>query len=570
MSSRTDINLTDNRPVLSLLCKSDIFVLSGLIFLVIILFFIRINSLPLIDPDEPRYATSAREMIESGNWVVPYFNGHPRLVKPPFFYWLVAMSFKLFGVSELSARLPSLVFALGGVVITYLWARTMWGIWSAFWTGFILAICPLYISIARLCITDMTMSFFLYLSLFLFYIGYKRGVQGLWSKIGLYISLAIMCLTKGHVGILIFLLVTCTFLIAMKDIGYMKKLWHLPGFLVFVGIILPWGIRFLLDVGIKDVAAILSTETIGRFIKGYHHPEPIYYYIKVFFLGFFPWSIFIPMILWLGFKWMREKGNGSGDGDCGLHVAKGMAPNSGTGIVFFGVWLIVVAAFFSMSRSKLFTYILPMAPTVPFLVVFIWNRLRLERCKSKYFSIVLSLLLFIFVFSLTLVFFVPKWLPARYGMHFREIVFIAMAFCACMAFNVLIFIFKGIDWLRCGLGFTSYLILAIIAVRSDAFIGNSYSVKEMVMDILPAKRDSYTLLSYRKPPPSLVFYSGGYVKEFDDDLNSLQLSEDNRDVYIYMRKKDYERDGKGLNNLNLHLVRDGYNWVILWRCKDKT
>lgn len=554
-----------------LLGESDIFVLSGLLFLVIFLFFIKINSLALIDPDEPRYAASAREMIEAGNWIVPHFNGHPRLDKPPFFYWMVAMSFKLFGISELSARLPSLIFAIGGVVITYLWARIMWDVWSAFWAGFVLAMCPLYISIARLCITDMTVSFFLYLSLFLFYIGYKMGNQGVWSKIALYISLAIMFLTKGHIGILIFLLVTCTFLIVMKDIGYMKKLWHLPGFLLFVGLIFTWGIRFLSDVGIKDVVAMLSTETIGRFIKGYQHPEPIYYYLKVFFLGFFPWSIFIPLILWLSLKWMKEKGGRAVDGDCGSHVSKGMALNSDfrTAIVFFCIWLIVVVVFFSMSRSKLFTYILPMAPAVPLLLIFTYNKLRLERYNHKYSLIILSVLLFLTGISLILLF-MPKWLPTLYRMHSREVVFIEMGLCACMAFNVIIFVFKGIDWLRYGLGFTSYFILAVIAVRLDAFIGDNRSVKGMVMDFLPVERASYTLLSYQRVPPSLVFYSGGYVKVFDGDLNSLQLSEDGRDVYIYMRKKDYEKNEKALNHLNLHLIGGQHNGIILQKCKDKT
>ena len=79
--------------------------------------------MPLIDPDEPRYASTARDMVLNGNWIVPHFNGVPRINKPPLFYWAIAISYKLFGINEFSARLPSALAATGTVLITYLWGK---------------------------------------------------------------------------------------------------------------------------------------------------------------------------------------------------------------------------------------------------------------------------------------------------------------------------------------------------------------------------------------------------------------------------------------------------------------
>src|SRR5215467_7580546 len=68
-------------------------------------------SLPLIDRDEPRFAEASREMIERGDYVVPYFNNQPRLDKPPLTYWAQTVSYRIFGENDFAARFPSAVAA---------------------------------------------------------------------------------------------------------------------------------------------------------------------------------------------------------------------------------------------------------------------------------------------------------------------------------------------------------------------------------------------------------------------------------------------------------------------------
>ena len=92
-----------------------------------VLFFYRLGAPGLMDPDEGRYAEIAREFFVLGDWGIPHLNLLPYLEKPPLVYWLTALSFKVCGFTELAARLPSAVSALGGVFLAYGLGRALWG-----------------------------------------------------------------------------------------------------------------------------------------------------------------------------------------------------------------------------------------------------------------------------------------------------------------------------------------------------------------------------------------------------------------------------------------------------------
>ena len=97
------------------------------------------SDLPLIDRDEGRYAEGAREMLASGDWLVPRLFGVPYLEKPPLFFWLTAASCALVGVGELGARLVSALAAAVGVVLTGLFSRRVFGPQAGALTAVVLA-----------------------------------------------------------------------------------------------------------------------------------------------------------------------------------------------------------------------------------------------------------------------------------------------------------------------------------------------------------------------------------------------------------------------------------------------
>ncbi len=182
---------------------------SGIFFIVSFLLFSFLTwDFPLISPDEPRYAETAREMLSSGNFITPYLNGIPRLAKPILFYWLEAISMKIFGVNEFATRLPSVISASALVSLSFLFGYiNRFGILTGIITMTSIAV---FLS-SKLAITDMLLNFFICSSLVFFYLSFdqetnKKALGKIVLNYWLIISFVCMgfgFLTKGPVAIFI-------------------------------------------------------------------------------------------------------------------------------------------------------------------------------------------------------------------------------------------------------------------------------------------------------------------------------------------------------------------------------
>ena len=138
-----------------------------------LLAFWSLGSLPLVDVDEPVYGQVGKEMAHSGpaGWLTPHYGGQPWFDKPPLFYWLTALSMRLFGVSEFAARFPSALLAVALVAVTYALARRTYPQTprAALWAGFALATSVQFFLLARAAVTDMTLALTLTLALLALY-----------------------------------------------------------------------------------------------------------------------------------------------------------------------------------------------------------------------------------------------------------------------------------------------------------------------------------------------------------------------------------------------------------------
>src|SRR5829696_10025077 len=108
----------------------------------------------LLEPDEGRYAQIGREMFLRGDWVVPHLQGEPYLDKPPLMYWLVALSYKLFGVQSWAARLVPALAVHGTILLTYLFGRRLLGERAAVRGAVLLALMPGLVGMGRLLVLD--------------------------------------------------------------------------------------------------------------------------------------------------------------------------------------------------------------------------------------------------------------------------------------------------------------------------------------------------------------------------------------------------------------------------------
>ena len=306
--------------------------------------FLRTWALPLIIPDEGRNAEVAREMKESGAWLVPTYNGLPYLDKPAFYFKTVALSLAVFGDNEFGARLPSALFACAVLALVWFVTRREFGSRPAILAVLVTTTLPLFILQARIVIFDIALALFVCLSIFAGYLA--ETVEGparrRWYWLGA-AAAGVATLVKGPVGFLLPLLVLAVFHAVERRWDSLRRLLHPVHFLIVFAVVLPW--FFGVTAHHPDFPEYgLVEESFKRFTtKQFRRTAPPYYYLLVLPATFFPWSLLLP-----------------GAGRAALRRWNTLPRLSRLCIV----WGFTVVAFFSLSQSKLPGYILSV--TVPF------------------------------------------------------------------------------------------------------------------------------------------------------------------------------------------------------------
>ncbi len=313
-----------------------LFVLAG------VLFFAGLGRLPLLEPDEGRNAEVAREMLVSGNWLVPHYDTFTYLDKPAVFFWMIAASFRIGGVSEWAARAPSALMALATLFLTWFLARRMFGNSTALRAGVVLATCPLIMAFARLVIFDMTLTFLVSLAMVCFWVAECEGFRRAWLDLLMFAAMGVAAITKGPVGFLLPLLSILLYAALGGRVRELKRLRWGWGALVLVAVALPWFIA----VSIRHPEFpryALWQESLVRFTAGHvRRGGGVFYYLPVFLAGFFPWSLFVLF---------------AGLARCKSWRALRQDDNRATLYLFS--WILLIIVFFTLSHSKLPGYFLP-------------------------------------------------------------------------------------------------------------------------------------------------------------------------------------------------------------------
>ncbi len=314
------------------------------------LFFYGLGQFGLIGADEPRYAQVAREMLERDDWITPVLGGQPWLEKPPLYYWQAMLAYRIFGVSDGAARLPSALDATLLVLAIYFFLRR-------FRSGFeldgalIAASCAGIVGYARAASTDMPLA-----------AAFTIGMLGWWawretdkkSYLAVFYGfMALGTLAKGPVAPFLAIVVIVFYAAAIRQLRLVLKTLWLPGIVLFCVVALPWYVAVQAR-NPEFFREFIVEHNLGRFSKNlYHHTEPFWYYLPVSLLALLPWTVFAvtafvqPLTKWFA---PRKSINDSQDG-----------PETQFAI-FAGCWLAAPVAFFSISQSKLPGYILPAIP----------------------------------------------------------------------------------------------------------------------------------------------------------------------------------------------------------------
>lgn len=315
------------------------------------LFLINLGQPSLWDIDEGNNAEAAREMLESGNFVVPKHNYQLRVDKPALLYWLQVAAYRVFGVNEFAARLPSALAAMLTVLLTYELARVMFGKAVGLLAGLVLASTLLFSASAHFANPDALLNLCTLLTLSLFWVGFSFGWRGWFVPAGMCAGLAM--LAKGPIGLVLPGVIILLCLLWARRLRLLLDGRLLLGVLAFALVAAPWYIWVGVETKSDFLRGFFLKHNVDRFLSPMEkHNGPIYYYLLVLTAGYLPWSLFLSLTTWDTFRGLRtrdEKADASS------------APSPDMALRFLVCWLLAFVIFFSLARTKLPNYILPVS-----------------------------------------------------------------------------------------------------------------------------------------------------------------------------------------------------------------
>lgn len=310
------------------------------IFTVSFLFYLLFSSLvPITDPVESNYALTAKEMVISGDWLSPRIYGKAWFDKPVLFYWLTAIAFKIFGFSDITARLVPAVFAGIGITLIYWFVMKVSRQSTAILAALIMGTSLEYVLLAKLIITDMVFFVFNNAALVFFYLGYSRESQK-WYFL-MYACMALAVLTKGPVGLVLPSIVIVIFIFSQHDWEVLRAMSLPAGILIFATIAMPWYMAMYAVHGSEFLNTFIGVHNYLRATVSEHPADNVgYYYIIVFFLSMLPWS---PLVL-----------------RAIVNKRKELFSRKSPLISFSLIWVLVYFVFYSIMATKYLTYTFPM------------------------------------------------------------------------------------------------------------------------------------------------------------------------------------------------------------------
>jgi 4-amino-4-deoxy-L-arabinose transferase-like glycosyltransferase len=316
-------------------------------------YFSHLGAIGFIGPDEPRYAWIARNMAETGDWVTPRLYGQPWFEKPVLYYWGGALSFKLFGVSEAAARLPSAVSALLATLALAWLAWRLYGAETARWLLLLLPTSVGMIGFSHAAATDMPFSGMLTMAMVAaaVVLGLPRHTSDTsqqptpWLALGAFgFFLGAAVLAKGPAAVILSGGAVFFWAVSTKRWRDAFRLFHPAALASFFATALPWYI--LCARRNPDFFRVFIIEhNFKRYLTPeFRHIQPFWFYIPILLLAIFPWTLLIvPMF---------------------IRAVKGLRTGSwpGSSSILILCWSLFPIAFFSLSKSKLPGYILPAVP----------------------------------------------------------------------------------------------------------------------------------------------------------------------------------------------------------------
>ncbi len=323
-----------------------------LLLAVVLIWFGNLEYRKLIRPDEGRYAEIPREMVASGDWTTPRLNELKYFEKPPLQYWATAVAYEVFGEHQWTSRLWAALTGFFGILLTWFAGTRLFGREAGAYAALLLGSSTLYALMSHVNTLDMGVTFFISLGIFSLLLAQKEeqaASRRNWMLLA-WAAMALAVLSKGLMGLILPGAALFLYSVFNRDINVWKRMHWLGGIALFLLIAAPWFV-LVIKANPEFFDRFFIYEHYTRFTTKVHgRYQPWYYFVPVLLMGMLPWTV-------LMFDALLRTWRG------GVQKAREFSPER-----FLLVWAVFIYVFFSVSGSKLPSYLLPMFPALALLM----------------------------------------------------------------------------------------------------------------------------------------------------------------------------------------------------------
>ncbi len=535
----------------------DIFIFSGLLILCYFIFFFNIGNYALMDVDETRYVSMARDMFHTKDFMTLYLNGEYFFEKPPLYFWGECLSFALFGkVTEFTARFPVALYGTLSTLLVYFTGKKIVSRRYGFISALILATTLEFVMLAKFAILDIVVTTCIGFSVmfgFLTQFVSDKNKKYMWWMFYIFSGLAVMA--KGIPGFIVPFAIMFFVTIANKTFKQVfKPQYMLPGFVLFFLIVLPWHLVMLKLHDPLFFNEYIMKHHINRFFSSSQidREQPFYFYFITVLWGLIPWvfsAIAVGVTKLKSFK----------------KFAVEEMTNSQKFLMFNAIAFIVTMLFFSSSSTKLITYILPVYFFTAFIMGFIWEDYMFNGKYKKPVNLSVYILGGICIFAGIAACFMQYYLPAQIYADVLIIKWFCIVLVILFGTSSIFFTLKdnpkGV--------FACYALLIIItsAFGTKLFYNMDYEFgqNDLMYFAKYAKENNKKIVVLNNERKySVLYYYGGpvYFISQDDKQEMKKLGHilDDHDVWVIVREKQMPEVDR---TLDFDIILDGRKFSLV-------
>jgi 4-amino-4-deoxy-L-arabinose transferase-like glycosyltransferase len=476
--------------------------------------------------DEARYALLARNMVQTGDWLVPRIGSEVHLEKTPLFIWsIAALSLARRDVTELTAVLPAAVSGIAGVGMTVVLGRWMFGLRAGVLGGLVLATTWGYFWHARLALADMMVTAFVIAGAAAFWAAVGRGGQRRLPMALFWVCLGLALSAKGPVGLMP-LLPCAAFLVADQGWSGLRRLRPLTGIALVALISVPWALAFAFQPETNYVQSVLIEDFLAPRLRGWRHASEVFWAVGPIGLGFMPWTPFLPSAVRHG--WWRPESD-----------------DTRRAFRFLAFWVLAYVVVITLMPHKRDRYLVPTYPALALMVGWLWDRWMTRpvasalRLHGGVWAAAAALGAVAVVLPLRprleLAVLVPPTLAAK---------LLLVGLLAAAAALTLVAAVAGRP-LAMFLAICVPIVLAL-AYETRIFVAGhnrAYDIKGLGERLAHRATPDAEFVTYRYQPLALQFYSGRTVKRARDVAELTELVSTGRPVYVVAEDRGWRELG---------------------------